>query len=118
MPPAASPFAVRCPGGRYFSGKGGCLLPEGDLYSLRLVIQQIGVSPNLSYRVITYGDNQSPRHCDFRNRQTLISVLCSALPDFDVSKLSLNPLGEGLGSMVFVGEMELTGVQLRLLGLD
>lgn len=89
-----------------------------DLYLLRMVIQQISVSPNATYRVIVYGDEQRPRHADFSNAQFLADALCAAAPAIDLSKLTLNPLEEGQGSIVFLAEMELDETQLSLLGLS
>jgi hypothetical protein len=82
-----------------------------------MVIQQLGASENSGYRVVVYGDNQAPRHSDFSSAQTLFDALGTALPDFDRSKLTLNPLAAGQGSMVFVGEMNLDKAQLLLLGV-
>lgn len=93
-------------------------MSESDLYLLRIVIQQIGISDHPTYRLVVYGDCLSPRHSDFGNAQVLLEALHVTLPDFDVSKLSLNPLGDGQGSMVFVGEMKLSKTQLSLLGLS
>lgn len=93
-------------------------MQEDHLYLLRFAIQQIGILDYPSYRVVVYGDSLSPRHSDFSNAQVLVEAIRAALPDFDVSKLSLNPLGEGQGSMVFVGEIKLSKTQLSRLGLN
>jgi hypothetical protein len=91
---------------------------EADLKSLRLVIQQRGTSPVPSYRIIAYGDSNVNRYSDFSSAEILIEALCCAIPDFDVSRLSLNPLGEGQGSMVFVAGMDLDERQLSVLRLS
>jgi hypothetical protein len=85
---------------------------------LRVVVQQLGVFPAPSYRVIVYGDELKPRHSDFSSAAVLIEALIAALPGLDVSQLSLNPLQEGQGSIVFDGEMLLTAEQLFALGLN
>lgn len=82
-----------------------------------MVIKQLSVYPNATYRVIVYGDDQRPRHSDFSDTQILVNTLRTAIPGFDVSKLSLNPLGEGQGSILFADEMKLDERQLLLLGL-
>lgn len=87
------------------------------LYLFRMVIQQLSVYPNATYRVIVYGDDQKPRHSDLGNSQILVDTLRAAIPGFDLSKLTLNPLGDGKGSIVFSDEMELNKTQLSLLGL-
>lgn len=88
-----------------------------DLYSLRMVIQQIGVSHKPTYRVMVYGDNFNPRRAEFSSPQGLLETLRAAAPSFDVSDFSLNPLGEGRGSIVFTGKIELDETQLSILGL-
>jgi hypothetical protein len=81
------------------------------------VIQQLGVSEDAAYRVVAYGDDQPPRHSDFGNADLLRAALRAAIPDFDFSQLTLNPLKKGQGSIAFVGEMNLNQTQLSLLGL-
>jgi hypothetical protein len=85
---------------------------------LRVVVQQLGVFPVPSYRIIVYGDELKPRHSDFGSAAVLLEALRAVLPGFDVSKLSLNPLGEGQGSIVFDGEKLLSAEQLSALGLN
>ncbi len=84
---------------------------------LRVVIQQLGVSPAPSYRIIVYGDEESPHHSDFSSAELLLERLRAAITDFDVSQLCLNPLEQGQGSIVFVGELKLARTQLSVLGL-
>lgn len=84
---------------------------------LRLVVQQLGLYPVPSYRVIVYGDELKPRHADFGSVAILLEALGAAVPGLDVSKLLLSPLQEGQGSIVFDGEMLLGGAQLSALGL-
>lgn len=88
-----------------------------DVYFLRVVIQQLSVCPNATYRVTVYGDDHEPRHTDFSNAQILADTLSASFPGFDLSELSLNPLGEGHGSIVYADEMKLNEIQLSLLGL-
>ena len=90
-------------------------MSENESHSLRMVIQQIGIEP--AYRVVVYGDWEKPRHVDFNSRQVLLEALRAALPAFDMATLSLDPLHEGQGSMVFAGEIEVSNRQLGLLGL-
>jgi hypothetical protein len=85
---------------------------------LRVVIQQLGVFPAPSYRVIVYGDELKPRHSDFASAAALLEALRAVLPELDVSQLSLNPLREGQGSIVFNGELLLSAEQLSALGLN
>jgi hypothetical protein len=94
----------------------GVTVSEGELHSLRFVIQQIGVEKP-SYRVIAYGDWEKPRHSDFSSTQTLVETLQAVMPSFALSELQLNPLGEGQGSIVFAGEIILSASQLSGLGL-
>lgn len=89
-----------------------------DLYFLRVVIQQLSVYPNATYRLTVYGDDRQPRHSDFSSVQVLSDALQAAIPGFDLSKLLLNPLEEGQGSIVFADEMKLNQTQLSLLGLS
>ena len=91
-------------------------MPVDKLHTLRMVIQQIGVK-NPSYRLVVYGDWERPRHADFGTGQELARALGAALPDFAKSGLSLHPLEEGQGSIVFTGEIQLRDRQLGLLGL-
>lgn len=84
-------------------------------HQVRMVIQQIGFEK--AYRVVIYGDSGSPQHADFNNKQALLEALRLVLPDFDTSGLCLDPLREGQGSIVFAGEIELDGQQVRLLGM-
>lgn len=84
--------------------------------SLRLVIQQIGIQIP-SYRLVVYGDEEHPRHADFDSAEALAKALCAAMPDFDLSQLTLTPLAEGHGSIVFSGEVVLSATQLVALGL-
>ena len=93
-------------------------MSEGDPYLLRMVIQQLGISESHAYRVVVYGDDQQPRHSDFGNAQILLETLRAVTPDLDLSKLTMNPLGEGQGSMVFAGEIRLDGTQLSLLRMS
>lgn len=85
---------------------------------LRLVIQQFGTYPVPNYRVIVYGDELKPRHSDFSSEAVLLEALRAAVPELDPSQLSLNPLGEGQGSIVFDGEILLIAKQLSALGLN
>jgi hypothetical protein len=55
-----------------------------------MVIQQIGIEP--AYRMAVYDHLEKPRHADFDNGQILSEALHAALPDFDTSNLSLDPL--------------------------
>jgi hypothetical protein len=87
-----------------------------NLHPLRIVIQQLGVDKP-SYRLIAYGDSEKPRHSDFRSAQVLIETLQSVVPSFTLSGLSLNPIREDRGSIVFTGEMALSTSQLSALGL-
>jgi len=80
-----------------------------------MVIQQLAVEP--VYRIVVYGDKVKPKHADFRGEQTLLQALRSALPSFDISGLSLDPLHGDQGSIVFAGLVELNNRQLGLLGL-
>lgn len=86
-----------------------------DLHSLRMVIQQLAVNP--AYRVVVYGDEEKPRHADFGSEQTLLQALHAALPHFDISSLSFDPLQQDRGSIVFAGAVELDNRQLGFLGL-
>ncbi|MGA7340442.1 MAG: hypothetical protein WBE72_17330 [Terracidiphilus sp.] len=88
-----------------------------DLNPLRLVVQQLGVAAAPGYRVVVYGDEFKPRHCDFSSAVALLEALEAAIPELDVSQLRLNPLQEGQGSIVFDGAMLLSGEQLSALGL-
>jgi hypothetical protein len=89
-----------------------------DPNPLRIVIQQLGVATMPRYRVIVYGDEQRPLHSDFDGSQILLDTLHSAIPDFDLSQLSLNPMEEGMGSIVFTGEVDLEKRGLAILGLS
>ncbi|MFZ0396170.1 MAG: hypothetical protein WCF17_06540 [Terracidiphilus sp.] len=90
----------------------------GKFHSLRIVIQQLGFSEMSGYRVVVYGDEFKPRHADFSSAQVLRAVLRSAIPHFDSSHLSWTPLGDGEGSIVFDGEMQLSESQFFELGLS
>lgn len=81
-----------------------------------MVIQQTGISKP-TYRVVVYGDNLKPRHTEFSSALDLLEMLRAAVPNFDGSKLSFNPLGEGQGSIVFTGQIDLDETQLSILGL-
>lgn len=91
-------------------------MPAHKLHRVRMVIQQIG-GFEIAYRIAVYGDQEKPRHADFKNGQALLQALRAALPDFDTSSLSRASLQEGQGSIVFAGEVELSDRQLGLLGL-
>ncbi len=91
-------------------------MPKDELQDLRLVIQQLSVESQV-YRVTVYGDADKPRYSDFGGAQALLQALRSALPAFDLSELSLNPLEEGCGSIVFAGVIQLDNSQLAVLGL-
>lgn len=89
-----------------------------DLNPLRVVIQQLGVSAVPGYRVIVYGDDFKPRHCDFMSAVVLLEALEAAIPELDVSRLRATPLQEGLGSIIFNEEMLLSSEHLSALGLN
>lgn len=91
---------------------------EGDLYFLRVVIQQLSASENPGYRIVVYGDSQPPRHADFTTAQILLETLRAAMPNLDLSKLSLHPLEMGQGSIVYTGEIKLNQAQLSMLRLS
>ena len=88
----------------------------GDLLTLRMVIQQIQVGKP-SYRIVVYGDAEKPRHADFNDDQALSDALRAAIPEFDLSQFSLNPMQDGMGSIVFADEVTLSTSQLSSLGL-
>ncbi len=85
---------------------------------LRAVVQQLGVFPVPSYRIIVYGDEFKPRHSDFGSAAVLLDALRAAVPGLDLSQRSLNPMQEGQGSIVFDGEMLFSAEQLSALGLN
>ena len=95
----------------------GKVVPESNAYPLRIAIQQLGVSENSAYRVVVYGDDRQPRHSDFGNAHILLETLRAVIPELDLSKLTMNPMGDGQGSMVFAGEIRLNETQLAHLGL-
>lgn len=86
--------------------------------SLRVAVQQLGSSLTPSYRMVVYGDDDRPRHADFNDIHALLDALRIAIPGFDVSTLSLDPLGENRGSIVFTGEIRVHENQLAALGLS
>jgi len=88
-----------------------------DMSPLRFVIQQLGVFAVPGYRIVVYGDEFKPRHCDFDSAAVLLEALGEAVPELDLSQLLLNPMQEGQGSIVFEGEMLLSEKQLSTLGL-
>jgi hypothetical protein len=53
---------------------------ESDQNPLRIVIQQLGISRTPGYRVIVYGDDFKPRHCDFGSAAVLLEALGAAVP--------------------------------------
>jgi hypothetical protein len=65
------------------------------------VIQQLGVFPVLSYRIIVYGDELKPRHSDFSSAVALLEALEVAVPELDVSQLRLNPFSARLFHLNF-----------------
>lgn len=83
---------------------------------LRMVIQQIGIEKPF-YRVVVYGDSEKPLHSEFPSAQTLMETLQAVVPNFALSDLQLNPLGEGQGSIVFAGAIVLSNSQLSSLGM-
>lgn len=93
-------------------------MSDDDRFGLRMVIQQLSASPNIAYRLAVYGDRHQPRHTDFSNGQLLIDSLRAAIPGFDLSRLTLNPMEEGQGSIVFADEIRLSETQLSLLRLN
>lgn len=90
---------------------------EPDQYRLQFVVQQIGVGQFSTYRVIIYSDQERPRHSDFKCAQDLLQRLREAIPDIEWSGISVDPMGEGQGSIVFDRELKLDTGQLELLGL-
>jgi len=91
-------------------------VPVDELHALRMVIQQLSAK-NSSYRIVVYGGRDKPRHAEFPSAEALLGALCAAAPDLDLSKLSLNPMREGKGSIVFAEEIALKTSQLSALGL-
>lgn len=92
-------------------------MSSDNLYTLRMVIQQLGISEKAPYRLVVYGDDQRPLHSDFENLHLLLDALRAAIPDFDFSKFIMNPLGKGQGSIAFDGELRFDTAQLSLLRL-
>ena len=82
------------------------------------MIQQRGTPQARSYRVMVYGDAKVRRYSDFSSAEVLIEALCLAIPGFDVSRLALDPVGDGEGTMVFVDGMGLDERQLGVLRLS
>ena len=82
-----------------------------------MVIQQLGLSGTSSYRVVVYGDDFKPRRADFSSAQILLGALRAAVPHINWAGLSWNPLGDGMGSIVYEGELELRESTLIDLGL-
>ena len=89
-----------------------------DPIPLRVVIQQLGIVATPRYRLIVYGDELKPRHFDFSSAAVLLEALKAAVPEPDVSQLSLDPLQQGQGSIVFDGEKLISAEQLSALGLN
>jgi hypothetical protein len=85
---------------------------------VRLVIQQRQTLPAPIYRIMAYGDATSHGHADFTSSQTLIEVLRAAIPNFDISRLDLNPLADHQSSIVFVDRLDLNAQQLLALHLN
>ena len=90
----------------------------GKLTCLRVVIQQIGRNEWRSFRLVAYGDEFKPRHADFTSAQNLRAAFLAAIPEFDLSLLSLNPQEEGHGSILFEEEICLDDDQVFKLGLS
>ena len=91
---------------------------ETQLKSFRFVIQQCETRPVPSYRIVVYRGSNAHYHFDFGSAQILIEALRAAIPDFDISRLSLNPLSDGHGSIVFADELNLNHLQLTVLQLN
>lgn len=89
-----------------------------ELYSYQFVVQQLGVGQFSTYRVVVYSDQLSPRHADFQSGQDLLRGLQEAIPEIDWSGISINPMEEGQGSIVFNQQLKLDAGQLKILGLD
>jgi hypothetical protein len=89
-----------------------------DPIPLRVVIQQLGIVATPRYRLIVYGDELKPRHFNFSSAAVLLEALKAAVPEPDVSQLSLDPLQQGQGSIVFDGEKLISAEQLSALGLN
>jgi hypothetical protein len=82
-----------------------------------MAIQQIGIEKP-TFRVVVYDDWTAPRHSDFGSAEALSETLRTAIPSLELANLSLNPLGEGQGSIIYTGEIALTPSQLSILGLS
>ena len=87
-----------------------------ELRTVRMVIQQVGLEKP-TYHLVIYGDQEKPRHSEFLNVDRLLEALRTAVPSLDLSGCSLNPMRDGLGSIVFSGEVTLSVTQMTTLGL-
>ncbi|MFC5862138.1 hypothetical protein ACFPT7_07530 [Acidicapsa dinghuensis] len=88
-----------------------------ELRTVRMVIQQVGLEKP-TYHLVIYGDQEKPRHSEFLNVDRLLEALRTAVPSLDLSGYSLNPVRDGLGSIVFAGELLLSATQIAALGLS
>jgi hypothetical protein len=92
------------------------LAQSDEPLAVRMVIQQVGLEQP-TYNVVVYGDLDRPRHAEFLNAKSLSETLQVVVPDLDISGLSLNPMQDGFGSIVFAGEVTLSSAQISALGL-
>jgi hypothetical protein len=81
-----------------------------------MVIQQVGLEKP-AYHLVIYGDLDRPRHCEFLDVDHLLEALQAAVPSLDLSGHSFNPMRDGLGSIIFSGEVTLSPTQIAALGL-
>jgi len=85
--------------------------------SLRLVIQCVcgSSSARRSYRIVGYSERHTYRAVEFSSLDDLLKVLESAVPAFDVKRVSRER--EGGSSILFADAPELSKEQLSRLGL-
>ena len=82
--------------------------------SLRLILQEVQSPPGHAYRLIAYGDGDCYCTPEFQTLAALLALLRRVAPDVEASLMATS---EPTSSIVFAGDVALTGEQRMRLGL-
>lgn len=85
--------------------------------NLRIVVQYVPGNTDSPWHLVAYGNGRAFQPRRFRSVEDLLTVIRSAMPDFDPSLLAVKSAETG-SHIVWAGDIAMSDSQLLALGLE